>query len=53
MIKDDDYANNGYIQYTDSFLLRCVPFFSRHLDNNQLENLTSGIFDHQRYLFEL
>ena len=28
-------------------------FVFRHLDNNQLENLTSGIFDQQRFLYEL
>ena len=27
MIKDNDYANNSYIQYTDSFLLRYVFLF--------------------------
>ena len=52
MIKDNDNANGSYIQYADSFHSMC-SFVSRHLDNNQLENLNSGIFDQQSNLYEL
>ena len=45
MIKDNDYTNIV-------FATMC-SFASRHLDNNQLEELPSGVFDHKRYLYEL
>ena len=45
MIKDNDYTNIV-------FATMC-SFASRHLDNNQLEELPSGVFDHKRFLFEL
>ena len=53
MIKDNDYTNNSNIKYTASFCYDVFLFASRHLDNNQLEELPSGVFDHKIYLFEL
>ena len=53
MIKDNDYTNNSYIKYTNSFPTMMCSFASRHLDNNQLEELPSGVFDHNRRLIEL
>ena len=52
MINDNYYTTNSNVKYTDSFpTMYC--FVCRNLDNNELEELPSGVFDNKRNLLEL